>query len=90
MEKRVIPNHKFIARVSGDHECFTFAVTKEVYKKIKGKNPDKYAKNDFHKDLYNLYPNDIFGIGAKVIEVEIQWEVMSDKKLLDKHNTKEL
>jgi len=65
---------KFNAVLSGDCECFTFAVTKDVYKQIKGKDPDKYAKNRFYKGLYNIYPDDIFGYVRDYIEITIKWE----------------
>jgi len=76
---------KFVAILSGDYECFTFAVTKDIYKRITDRNPDKYTKNRFHGSLYNLYPNDIFGLlpDNKTIEVMIEWGVIAKERRKD-------
>ncbi len=68
---------KFKAILSGDCECFVFAVTKTTYKQITDKNPDIYAKNRFGKGLYNIYPDDIFGIGRNkdFISIKIEWGI---------------
>lgn len=44
---------------SGDIECFTWAVDRETFIRITGRDPDKYDRNRFHDDLYDLYPNQI-------------------------------
>lgn len=51
---------EFNAIPSGDFDAFTFAVNKETFKQIKDEEPDKYDKNDFHKNRYNIYPDDLF------------------------------
>lgn len=56
---------------SGDHECFCWDVTREVYKQVTGSFPGKYDKSAFNKcgkkQLYKLYPGailDALGIGS--------------------------
>jgi len=58
---------------SGDHECFCWDVTREVYKEITGSFPSKYDKSTFNKggkkQLYKLYPGailDKLGVGPNV------------------------
>lgn len=53
--------YKFKAICSGDYEVFCFAVSKEDYKKIKGKEPHKLDKDIFNRNKYKIYPNDLFG-----------------------------
>jgi len=69
---------KFSAILSGDYECFTFAVTRAVYKQIKGKNPDRYVKNRLHKDLYDIYPGDILFGEEDCLEITIEWEKLGE------------
>jgi len=45
---------------SGDYESFVFAVSKETYKRIMGKNPTKFDKSPFCKGKYIIYPNTFF------------------------------
>jgi len=47
--------------MSGDYECFVWAVTKEIYIALINREPDEeFDRNDFHPHLYNVYPSDIF------------------------------
>lgn len=63
---------EFEAYYSGDWECFVFAVDKEIYKKIKGEEPDEFNQNDFieKEELYNLYPNEILPSGFSDIQIK--------------------
>lgn len=67
-------NFKFKAIPSGDYEAFTFAVSKEDYIKITGKEPRDLDKNDFNENKYNLYPDNLFDLmdsNNKEFEIEI-------------------
>lgn len=77
---------KFRAILSGDHECFCFAVTRYRYKKITGKYPDKYAKSDFHKNKYNIYMSDLTGfwLAQEEREIEFSYEILRKDKAIQK------
>ncbi len=54
----------FTGYISGDYECFCFAVPMKDFKKYAyeydlDKDFIKYKKNHFHKNMYSLYPNNI-------------------------------
>lgn len=51
---------EFEAICSGDYECFTFAVDKDTYIRILGKEPDSLDKNSFFEGLYDIYPSELF------------------------------
>ena len=57
---------KFYAKMSGDHECFTFAVDKEVFREIAKKVPTKYDRNRFIPKKYDLYPDQVIRAAAGV------------------------
>jgi len=67
---------------SGDYECFCWDVDIETFKRIKGKEPDKfdYAEiddSDFDNykpigDKVRLYPGDIFKGNKVKVKIEIE------------------
>lgn len=61
----------FNAIPSGDYEAFTFAVTKEDYIKLIGKEPEKVNKNKFHKNRYDVYFEDLIGYATKEFNFDI-------------------
>jgi len=73
---------EFEAIPSGDHECFTFAVDKETFVRITGKEPDKYDKSHFDEGLYDLYPSEIF-------ERDVNGEMIFGSKKIKVHVTVE-
>lgn len=54
--------YKFKSFISGDYECFCFAVDEETFTKIKGEKPNKYNADFFHKNKYKLHPEEFFGL----------------------------
>ena len=61
-EFNAIPSYKF--------DSFVFAVDKETFKQIRGKEPDKYDKNDLVDDRYNISPDDLFTYGMNEEELK--------------------
>ena len=52
---------KFTGILSGDHESFCFAVSKENFTRITGREPEDFDKDRFYKGKYAIYPSDILG-----------------------------
>lgn len=53
---------ELIGYKSGDNECFCWDVSKEVFIKLTGEDPEVYErlyKSIFHKNSYKVYPQDI-------------------------------
>lgn len=76
----------FKAKLSGDHESFCFDVTKEEYKRIRGKNPTKYEKSMFNKGLYRIYPGHLFMDIEANKDVEIFININEDAESAEQTN----
>ena len=65
----------FNAIPSGDGEAFTFAVLKEDYERIKRITDYYLAENNYHKDRYDLYPDDLFNMAFPNAENDKEFNV---------------
>ena len=52
MNKKV----EFVGIPSGDHECFCWDVTEEVYTALMGEKPSEWDRSNFNEGLYKVYP----------------------------------
>lgn len=64
MNKKTV---EFEAYVSGDYECFCFAVDLKTFKKLMGRKPDQFEKDCFIKGKYQIYPNHIFSDNENIL-----------------------
>lgn len=67
-------NYEFDGIPSGDHEGFCWDVSKEDFKKIKGRDPISCDKSYFNKGLYRIYPNDFYGLDEPKCKIKISIE----------------
>ena len=65
----------FNAITSGDGEAFTFAILKEDYERIKRITDYYLAENNYHKDRYDLYPDDLFNMAFPNIENDKEFNI---------------
>jgi hypothetical protein len=73
---------------SGDHECFCWDVTREVYYQVTHNFPSKWDKSPYNKkgkkQLYRLYPGailDALGVGPNAkCKVTISAETIEGEK----------
>ncbi len=78
---------EFIGITSGDGECFIFKVDSDTYKKVTGDKPADWDNANMEwdeklkayipvGDLYQLYPENIFGAFGQKLKVKIIFEKM--------------
>jgi len=66
---------QFEGVLSDDHKCFCWDVNKKTLLKYCPKEEVDYRKSCFNKNLYKLYPSDIFGCSNKKVKVSIQFTI---------------
>lgn len=78
MSESTYKNFEFIGVPSGDGESFCFEVDREMFLTVTGRQPDEgdYVDASYVKqkrELFRLYPNDIFEESGKKLKVKIQF-----------------
>lgn len=68
----------FSGIVSGDYECFCWAVTREVFIQITGEEPDEHDKSPFVDGAYMIHPGTVIGLPEthrdKELEFTVSWK----------------
>lgn len=60
---------------SGDYECGCFAVSKEEYKRLTGREPQRHDLSPFIPNYYMIYPDIIYPEFDKQVEQKFKFTV---------------